>query len=224
MWTFSVMAFVAMLLLTTRGEAGATMFSSRSAWESEILADSIERYGSPGATNIYDLNLAAQVPDLSTLSAGSRIQTPLARFLFFDTPLTGGQVPSSWPSWSGGSTPRVLFTDTGASITAIFSDAGPEYAFGFEVQPEVGVQQMTLRADDGTSLTQSVSSEGGAAFFGFSDTLVREWTLSCATCVGSGFAVGRFVEGAPNPGALALFILGLVGLAGTQAFRTRRRN
>jgi hypothetical protein len=221
MWTLRVTALVAMLLLTTQDEVSATLFSSRSAWESEILADSIAR---PGATGIYDLNLAAQVPDLGTLFAGSRITTPLARYLFFDIPLTGRQVPSSWPSWSGGNTPRVLYTHTEASLTAVFADAGPEYAFGFEVQPEVGVQQLTLRADDGTSLTQSVGSDGGAAFFGFSDGLFREWTLSCDTCVGSGFAVGRFVEAAPSPGALTLFILGLVGLAGTQAFRARRRN
>jgi hypothetical protein len=221
MWTLRVTALVAMLLLTTQDEVSATLFSSRSAWESEIRADSIAR---PGATGIYDLNLAAQVPDLGTLSGGSRITTPLARYLFFDIPLTGRQVPSSWPSWSGGNTPRVLYTDTEASLTAVFADAGPEYAFGFEVQPEVGVQQLTLRADDGTSLTQSVGSDGGAAFFGFSDGLFREWTLSCDTCVGSGFAVGRFVEAAPSPGALTLFILGLVGLAGTQAFRARRRN
>jgi len=221
MWTLRVMVLVVMLLLMTRGQAAATLFSSRSAWESEILADSIAR---PGATAIYDLNLAAQVPDLGTLSAGSRIMTPLGRFLFFGIPLTGRQVPSSWPSWSGGNTPRVLYTDTEASLAAIFADAGPVYAFGFEVEPEVGVQQFTFRADDGTSLTQSVSSDGGAAFFGFSDGLFRDWTLSCDTCIGSGFAVGRFVIAAPMPGALTLFILGLVGLAGTQAFRARRRN
>ena len=224
MWTLRVAGLVAMLLLTAHDEVSATLFSSRSAWESEIVADSLATRGSPDATSIADLNLAAQVPDLSTLSAGSPIITPLGKPFVFNITLTGAQVPTSWPSWSGENTPRVLFTGNETSLVGRFPDTGPQYAFGFEVQPEVGMQQMTLFADDGTSLTQLVSSDGGAAFFGFSDTLVRQWMLSCDTCIGSGFAVGRLVEAAPGPEILTLYVLGLAVLAGSCALRARRRN
>ena len=211
----TIRALIAVLLFALSNEAAASMFSSRAAWEQEVAED----IGRGSA----DVNLAAQVADLATLPAGTPIALgPFEGLVMFDITLTGRQVPTSWPSWSDGATPRVLFTGGATTLHGTFL-ASDQYGFGLEVQPEVGVQQFTLLLDDGSSLTQLVSSLGGAAFLGFSDNLVRRWTVSCDTCsLGSGFAVGEFVQAAPLPGALALVILGLASVLGLEALRARR--
>ena len=70
--------------------------------------------------------------------------------------------------------------------------------------------EMTLTLDDGTVLSQVVTSQAGALFFGWTGGNVVSMTLSTADP--TGFAFGRMVQAVPLPASVLLLGSGLAGL------------
>jgi len=94
----------------------------------------------------------------------------------------------------------------------------------------------TLTLDTGSTITQSVDGDGGAAFFGWSDLAVTSFTMSILQVpdttgeLDQSFAFGRLVEGAGSPPPVgtpdggSLFLLsGLLwtGMAGFKRWSKR---
>ena len=115
-----VILSIAVLGLLPGTAQAITLFTDRSSWEASV-------------GSFTDVDLASQVAEFDTLSAGSPITLPSGTALSFDSDLQGRQVPGRWATWSGGQTPRVLFTQGLTSIGGSFS--GGVSAFGFEMEP-----------------------------------------------------------------------------------------
>ena len=140
---------------------------------------------------------------------------PLTGPLGFSTACSVRQIGMGWATWSHGYTGKVYYTNGAYSVTiGLPSDTA---AFLTYVEPNpFSWYDITVTAQDGTSLTTYVTGSSGASGFGFYGTggsTIDTLTISAAT----DFAFGEFYGAIiPEPGSLSL--LGLAGL-----FLLRRR-
>jgi hypothetical protein len=198
-------------VMSAPGVSNATAFTDLAAWEAAV-----------GSSSAVDLSSYVG----TTVTAGTSIDLAGAAGLSFDADVLGMKVGAGWHTWAGGRTPDILHSleDT---ITATFSPGLS--AFGFVMEPNsYNKFTMQLNLSDGTSITQSVVGDSGAAFFGWSGQFITSMTILCGgvdsgSCLG--FAMGEMVvataAGVPEAGSLVLLSIGLLALgAGTM----RRRN
>jgi hypothetical protein len=191
--------------------ANATMYGLRTDWETAV-----------GAGNFTDVNETPWGTGYSLFAAGTPINLPSTTTLTFGVNLYGAQVPGDWFTWSGGNTPRVLYSGEGVgTVSGTFS--APVSSFGLEMEPS-NFGQFTMYLASGQTLTQIVEGDSGAKFFGWANEAVVGFTMSIdAAGAVDGFAFGRMVEGAgapppgvPDTGSLVwlsgLLWAGLVGL------------
>jgi hypothetical protein len=208
----SLLSLLLLLALTTVSHAATSLYASRAAWTTDAVtwADiDLTPYGE------YSTLTSVALPALATP----------ATTLSFDVTQTVYQVGSSWATWSGGNTPRVLYNPT-SSVNGTFDAA--VRGFGLEMEPNAfGLFDMTLKLADGTSLTSTVDGNGGAAFFGFlSDVGVTGWTASTSSSA-DGFGMGRMVitdamDHNGSPELSTWMLLACSGLAGLVIRRRRR--
>lgn len=201
------LVFVALSFFPAPGHASTT-FMNRTDWITAV-----------GAYQDVNIDyLLADPGEYGTFAAGTGITIPyLNNSLSFDNDLIVAKVPDSWSTWSDGNEPTVLYTDGLSSVTGTFGSAMS--AFGLEIEPyafnDVGYL-ITLTLSDGTSLSQSVLGEYGAAFFGWNGglaTSVTNFTITSPDESG-GFAFGRMVAPVPLPPSVLLLGSGLLGFFG----------
>ena len=142
----------------------------------------------------------------------------------FDQAVRHDQVGNGWGSWSHGYAGNVY--DTGSSLTPTsltLTMGGLTSAVYFYTESvNFSTFSFTATAADGTTLTQNISGNGGAAGFGFYGT--GGDTITSITVTGTdadGFAIGEFglasPSSVPDGGyslgylALGLLILGACG-------------
>jgi hypothetical protein len=194
--------------------ATAITYLDRATWEA-------------AAGTFADVDLPSLVNPIAEFDVVDSLTLPSGTTLAFNTFLQALQVGSGWETWSSG-TPMVLWSlgldAVGATASAVLN------SFGLEMQPGLFEPpfDITLLLSNGEFLTQSVSGDGGAAFFGWVNEPVVGFSMSV---VGSDFAFGRMVEGpgatppgVPDGGSLGL-MSGLVwaGLLGLGTLRRKTK-
>lgn len=135
---------------------------------------------------------------------------PLSGSVGFSTACNVRQIGSGWATWSHGYTGKVYYTNGAYSVTLDVPDDTAAFLTYVEPNP-FSWYDITVTAQDGTSITQSVTGSYGAHGFGFYGTggsTVQSITISSAT----DFAFGEFYGAVPEPGTLGLLGLGALAL------------
>ena len=128
-------------------------------------------------------------------------------------------VPEDWSVWRPGSQPKLLESRFGTPVTLTFDQ--PVSTFGLEMMP-VWLAGRNMRMDilEGGSgqLTQFVSADTGALFFGFTEGSVTKLRLSRLPLTDTGsFAFGNILYN-PVPEPATWITIGI----GTLVFAKRR--
>jgi hypothetical protein len=192
----------ALLFVLAASAQAATFYTDEATWAAAAAS-----------TAAVDLSSIAEFDPVDSVAVGSQT-------LSFSSTLEARQVPGSWSTWAGDRTPRVLYTVDANSVTGTFSSGYA--AFGLVAEPEpFDAYAFTLLLSDGTSLTQDILGDSGAAFMGFiAGSPIVSWTLSAPV----DFAFGEMEYGAggsgasavPEPLTLLLLGLGLICVAGAK--------
>lgn len=155
----------------------------------------------------------------------SSLATPLGGQLAFSTDLLAAQVGSDWFSWSHDYFGLVYWTNAEKSITLTMSSL-PVTAFLFYAQPNpTDIFDITASTQNGATLTQAISGNGGASGFGFytpDGDLISSITITST----EDFAIGEFAiarTSVPEPGTLMLLCTGFCFLI-LPAYRNKRTN
>jgi hypothetical protein len=195
-------AGIALLFVLAASAQAASFYNDESTWAAAVAS-----------TAAVDLSSIAEFDPVDSVAVGSQT-------LSFSSTLEARQVPGSWTTWAGDRTPRVLYTIDVNSVTGTFSSGYA--AFGLVAEPEpLDTYTFTLLLADGTSMTQDILGDSGAAFMGFiAGSPIASWTLSAPV----NFAFGEMVygtevsgaTGVPEPLTLLLLGLGLIGVAGAK--------
>lgn len=139
---------------------------------------------------------------------------PLTGDVIFNTACSVRQIGMGWATWSHGYSGHIYYSNGATSVTLTLPSDTAAFMLYAEPNP-FSWYDITVTAQDGTSITRSVTGSYGAAGFGFYGTggsTIDTLRITSAT----DFGFGEFYGAVPEPASLSL--LGLGGL-----FLLRRR-
>lgn len=162
-------------------------------------------------------------------SSTTSVASPLGGSLSFSSSLTHDTIGDGWATWGQGYTGSVYSTSASEVTLTVPGSTG---AFDFYAEPNVfSTYTVTATATDGTTLTQSVAGDAGAAAWGFYSSpggpTIASITVSVDPAAG-GFAVGEFGIAAqtiavPEPSTALIAAVGALGWVGVNFMKHRRR-
>jgi hypothetical protein len=119
------------------------------------------------------------------------VNSPLGGSVGFSPEVIHFAISQGWLSWSHGYGGDVYWTSTDVSSVELTLPAQTG-AFYFYAQPRPNSGTVTITASsNGTTISQNVQSDGGAAYFGFYAD-VTDTISSITITAGTDFAVGEF--------------------------------
>jgi hypothetical protein len=196
--------FGAAMLAAGAANATAVTYSDKTAWTTAA--------GGPITSTTTDGRTVDTFQSTITLGDGTLLDAGSDLF-------TIRKVPESWATWSGDYKGIVYDANVGSSLTFTLSGLS---AFGLEMEPNStsgALFDITLELDDGSTLTQGVSGDGGALFFGWVGEGITSFTISSSDEFAFGNIVSARAQSTPEPLTLALFGAGLAGIG---AIRRRK--
>lgn len=190
--------FAASSLSAISAQAAVVTYTDRASWEAAAGAF-VETATFPAIVQFSDVSSL-------TLNGGTVIGTSSA--------VNKRTVGNGWGTWSGGYTGDVFYTN---GQTALDFTATANGGLGFEMEPNpFDIYEMILTLSDGSVISQMVTGNAGAAFFGWVGAGVDSFNVSSRV----DFAFGRFVEAelaeVPEPISAALLGIGLLGISMTR--------
>jgi hypothetical protein len=168
---------------------------------------------SPYAMTAFNPDPSPTFPDVTSVLSPLRTRG-VDEFVTFSRGGSHRRIGSGWATWSGGYTGDVYyFTPTTVPVTTTMTLPASTTAFSFYAEPNPFSPNfdITATANDGTSVTQSVSGSSGASGYGFytAGGALTSIAVSCAT----DFAIGEFrISKIPEPATLSLLSLGALAL------------
>jgi hypothetical protein len=210
-----------LLALTT----GAITLTNISGANAAIVAVGAADSWITGTNTLSNLGFnMVTVPDpaLPESSSVTTLSSPVGD-LTFGTPTSYLTIGNGWASWSNGYTGEVYFSEPESNTITL---TGGITAFDFYLEPNIfDLFQVTVTAQDGTTITQDVNGSGGAEYFGFYGTagsLISSVTISAPNS--GGFAVGQIrLAGTPNvPEPASVLGILAIGILGTGSALKRK--
>jgi hypothetical protein len=198
----SGVALGALQILAASSGAKATVIMENSlpAWQSAA--------GDWSETTNFGVSAFSYVTNFTTTN-GVNVSVETGNSSYYETVFDIG---AGWGTWPGNYKGQLLGDYLVTSVTYTLNT--PVNGFGLFVEPDpFAVTDITMTTSTGASLTQGLSGDAGAAFFGWTGAGVTSFTLSSSADFAAGDIFSSVAtSAAPEPSTWAMMLLGFVSL------------
>jgi len=205
-------SWVALLAVAPAASAAITGFAGGTAAPGATLGPYLMTPFAPDGRPLY--TDVASVP------------TPIGGYLGFSIPLEHDRIGDGWMTWSHGYPGDVYYTNGSSEVTLLLPTGTRAFYFYAEPEPYTS-WTLVATAQDGTLVSQTITGDAGAGYYGFYSTDGTDLdSIALTTPQPVDFAVGEFgiaPAGAmiPAPSGLLLALIGTGLVARWRQLRVR---